>query len=183
MASCTPQCVVAWFHDHAPTAALLALAFTLAYLIGSVSPPRSAFATYPESWGLALQRGYTVRDSAGAAGDFVTNTGYWDGTNWQRATAGVLGGGSGFASDNFNQEALSTTSEAIPAPALTGRVLLRVFNQDTAINVFCKNGAAATSSNGVMIEPRTGRAFPATGTVQCIAASGTPTVDFEEYAP
>ena len=172
--------VLAWFVDRAATAVLVALAITLAYLMGVTTRP--VFATYPESYTLAIQRGHNTQSTAGASTDAVTNTGYWDGTNWQRATAGVLGGG-GFSSDNFDQEALSTTSEAIPATALTGRVLLRVFNQDTAINVFCNDGAAATTTNGVLIEPRTGRPFPTTGTVQCIAASGTPTVDYEEYAP
>jgi hypothetical protein len=169
--------VVGWFGR----AAVVVVAVTVGWAVGTLTAG-SAWATYADSWQLAIQQGFNTQGTAGASTDKLIGMGYWDGTNWQRTNAGVLGGG-GYTSDNFNQEALSTTSEAIPATALTGRVLLRVYNQDTAINVFCKDGAAATSTNGVLIEPRTGRPFPTTGTVQCIAASGTPTVDYEEYAP
>lgn len=150
------------------------------YVAGVLTP--SAWATYAESWQLAIQQGFNTQGTAGASTDTVIGIGYWDGSSWQRVTGGLISGGAGYTSDNFGQQAISA-SAAVPTTALTGRVKLSVFNQDTATNIFCKDGATATTANGVMIEPRTGRNFPTTGTVQCISASGTVNVDLEEYAP
>jgi len=128
----------------------------------------------------ALTKAVTKAASPGAdTTEGWVNTGLYDGTNWVRATPAMMGGSATTAS-NVNQETLSTTSEAIPATAMTSRTELCIFNQDPAINVFCKDTDAATTSNGGMIEPRTPRCFKATEVINCIAASGTPTIDYEE---
>ena len=158
------------FFGGALGAALVVALFTIVAPVG---------ATFPDSWQLATQQGCNTQGTAVNASDCLTNLGVSDGTNWVRATSSTFSG-FGTSNNNIAQEALSTTSEAIPTTAMTSRTELCVFNQDTAINVFCKDTVAATSANGVMIEPRTGRCVKATEVINCIAASGTPTIDYEE---
>lgn len=88
----------------------------------------------------------------------------------------------GTTSINTNQQTVSS-SAPVPASALTGRTKLCVFNQDTGINLFCGDASTVTTSNGVMLEPRVGRCWETTEVIRCVAASGSVTIDFEEYAP
>ena len=139
---------------------------------------------YIQDSNTALSQGFTTQGVAVRTDDSIIHLGGSDGTNWVRLR--VTSGGSlinvSGGTINIDQQALSTTSAAVPTTALASRFRLCVFNQDTAINGFCEDGTA-TSTTGAMIEPRTGRCFDTTEAIQCIAASGAPRIDYIEYAP
>ena len=139
----------------------------------------SVYATQSGDPGDATARGFNEQGTPAESDDMVINLGVYDGVNWVRSTPEMMGG-SITTESNINQEALSNTSEAIPATPMADRTVLCVFNQDIGINVFCKDTVTATVTNGRMIEPRTERCFKATEVINCIAASGTPTIDYEE---
>lgn len=133
----------------------------------------------------ALMQGFTPVGGDVRTDDAVIHLGGSDGSDWFRLrtnSSGVIVTSDGGGSINIDQQALSTTSAAVPTSALSGRFKLEVFNLDTVILIYCKDGTA-TSTNGMLIEPRTGHVFETTEAIQCIAASGTPSISFAEYGP
>ena len=133
----------------------------------------------------ALMQGFTPVGGDVRTDDALIHLGGSDGSDWFRLrtnSSGVIITSDGGGSINIDQQALSTTSAAVPASALASRFQLEVFNEDTAINIFCEDGTA-TATTGAMIEPRTGRTFKTTEAIQCIAASGTPRIDYTELGP
>ena len=128
----------------------------------------------------SVARGFSTQGTAGEADDTLPNAGYYNGTTWERwrGTADISTTGGN------NQQTLSTTSAAVPTTALSGRFRICVFSNDASINSYCKIGTtAATTTNASLVTPRAGRCFRTTQALQCIAASGSPVIDYEEYGP
>lgn len=83
--------------------------------------------------------------------------------------------------------ATSTSATAVPATALAARRLVRLYNDDAAINMYvCLNNASCSNSaganKGILLPPGGQRDYPVgpTNILYVVAASGTPNIISEE---
>lgn len=144
-----------------------------------------ALATITGDSNISNQRGYSYVDTAVTASDVVHNDGCYTGTNWVRiacdAQGGVLAGPKGYPTWATGQQSVGASAQVPTAGPTAGRQSIEIFNEDSQVNLFCGSITPALVTNGVKIEPGTGREFKTQDNVYCISAGAALTVDFAEY--